>query len=417
MFNDPWIALILFIVLLGIVLGQGALLAIAALLLTVLPIAWLWNRYALHGVRYERAFSETRAFVGETVDLTLQVVNRKPLPLAWLRIEDSFPLEVPLVDQKLRPAPIPLMGILTHLASLGWYERVSWRYQLRPDRRGFYFFGPARLRSGDVFGLFSREAQTREVDRLIVYPRVVPLPELGFSGKHPFGDSKSPQPIFEDPNRTVGVRDYHPEDTFKRIHWKATARHQELQVKVYEPTTSQHLVIFLNVATFPKPWMGIDRARQEHVITVAASIAYHAAAKRYGVGLIANGSVPHSDQPIKVLPGRDPDQLTRILEALAAVTSYATTTIERLLSAESPRLPWGATLVVVTAVVTEELLAAMVRLRDAGRRLALVSLDPKYRGDALPGITVHHLPEEEIVFGTDRGESVRVFCHELHEFH
>ena len=405
-FSDTWITLIILIALLGIALGQGALLAIAALLLTVAPIAWLWNRYALHGVRYERAFSETRAFVGETVDLTLRVTNRKPLPLPWLRIEDNLPLEVPLVDQKLRLAPIPLTGILTHLASLGWYERVTWRYQLRPDRRGFYFFGPAHLRSGDVFGLFSHEARPQEVDRLIVYPLVVPLPELGFPGKHPFGDHKATQPIFEDPNRTVGVRDYHPEDTFKRIHWKATARHQELQVKVYEPTISQHLVIFLNVATFPKPWMGVDPVRQEHAITVAASIAYHAAAKRYGVGLIANGSVPKSDQPIKVPPGRDPDQLTRILEALAAVTRYATTNIEQLLSAESPHLPWGATLVVVTAVVTEELLAAMVRLRGAGRRLALVSLDPKFKGDALPGITVHHLPEAEIVFGADRGESV-----------
>jgi uncharacterized protein (DUF58 family) len=405
MFNDTWIALILIIALLGIALGQGALLAIAALLLTVAPIAWLWNRYALHGVRYERAFSETRAFVGETVDLTLRVTNRKPLPLPWLRIEDSLPLQVPLVDHELRSAAIPLTGILTHLASLGWYERITWRYQLRPDRRGFYFFGPAHLRSGDVFGLLSREARAQEVDRLIVYPRVVPLPELGFPGKHPFGDHKAPQPIFEDPNRTVGVRDYHPEDTFKRIHWKATARHQELQVKVYEPTISQHLVIFLNVTTFPEPWMGIEPVRQEHAITVAASIAYHAAAKRYGVGLIANGSVPKSDQPIKVPPGRDPSQLTRILEALAAVTRYATTTIEQLLSAESPRLPWGATLVVVTTVVTEELLAAMVRLRDAGRRLALVSLDPKFKEVALPGITIYHLPEAEIVFGADREEA------------
>jgi uncharacterized protein (DUF58 family) len=184
----------------------------------------------------------------------------------------------------------------------------------------------------------------------------------------------------------------------KRVHWKATARYGELQVKVYEPTITQHLVVFLNVATFPKPWMGVIPERQEQAISVAASIAYHATERRCAVGLIANGSVPHSDQPIKVLPGRAPEQLTRILEALAAVTGFATATIEQLLAAESPNLAWGATLVVVTAVVTEELLVEMARLRDAGRRLVLVSLDPQFTGGGPAGVTTYRLPAAEVDF-------------------
>jgi hypothetical protein len=92
------------------------------------------------------------------------------------------------------------------------------------------------------------------------------------------------------------------------------------------------------------------------------------------VGLLANGVVPGSDQPLKVLPSRDPKQLTRILEALAAVTGFATSSIDRMLTTESPRLPWGATLLLVTATVYDDLLAALCRLRDAGRRLVLLSL-------------------------------------------
>ena len=44
-----------------------------------------------------------------------------------------------------------------------------------------------------------------------------------------------------DPLRTVGVRDYHPEDSFRHLHWKATARAQQLQVRVFEPTTVTQL--------------------------------------------------------------------------------------------------------------------------------------------------------------------------------
>jgi len=168
---------------------------------------------------------------------------------------------------------------------------------------------------------------------------------------------------------------------------------------VYEPTVSQQLVIFLNIATYAQPWIGIDPEKQERAISVAASIAYHATRHRYAVGLIANGSVPRSDQSIKVLPGRDPDQLTRILEALAAVTSFVPVTIEKLVLAESPHLPWGATLVVVSAIVTEEILVSLVRLHDAGRRVVLVSMDTSYQDPPPPGIIVFHLPDVQVTFG------------------
>jgi uncharacterized protein (DUF58 family) len=202
----------------------------------------------------------------------------------------------------------------------------------------------------------------------------------------------------------VGVRDHQPEDSFRHIHWKASARRQDLQVKVYEPTTSHSLVLFVNVATFAHHWQGTDPLLLEQVIAMAASVASHGLEGRQLIGLLANGSIPHSDQPIKVLPSRRPDQLARILEALAAVTSFTTSSIGSLLLAESPRLPWGATLVVITGVVTEELVAALVRLHEVGRRVVLVSLEEA--DSALlplpyalpPGIGVYHLPASQLPF-------------------
>jgi uncharacterized protein (DUF58 family) len=235
---------------------------------------------------------------------------------------------------------------------------------------------------------------------LIVYPQVLPLAALGFPPKEPFGEVKASSRIFEDPSRPIGVRDHQPQDSFRHVHWKATARRQELQAKVYEPTTSHNLVIFLNVATFARHWQGVSPALLERAIALAASVASHGFEQRFQVGLVANGSIPHSDQPIKVLPSRRPDQLARLLEALAAVTSFATSSIESLLLAESSRLPWGATLVVVTTVVTEEILSALVQLRDSGRRLVLVSLEEELE---LPlprvsGILTYHLPASALPF-------------------
>ncbi|MGB0388325.1 MAG: DUF58 domain-containing protein [Ardenticatenaceae bacterium] len=397
MLKEYWPILAFLLALLGLLFGQPALLLMASLFFTTMLVALLWNHWSLRNMSYTRTFDEERVFVGETVGLTLELVNRKPLPLSWLEVDDRFPENMPPEGRKLRISGIPEVGLLSNIATLSWYQKVRWRYQIPCQQRGYYFFGSVFLRSGDIFGIFESEVVQDERTRLIVYPKVEPLERLGLPAKNPFGGRRTPLPVFEDPTRVVGVRDYHPDDPMRRVHWKATARTQALQVRVWEPTQEPQLMVFLNVATMEKHWLGVKRELLEWTISVAASICQHAFDDKNAIGLIANASIPRSDQPVKVASGRSPHQMRHILEALAAITSYPTSTIQRLLYAESPKMEWGATLVVVTAVVSEALLAQILRLRRAGRQLALVSLDNSFAEEKAElvraqGIVVHRLP-------------------------
>jgi len=326
-------------------------------------------------VEYDRVLSEHRVFVGETIDLSVSVTNRKLLPLAWVKIDDQFPARLTPENKTLEPSHIPLTAYLSQRAALGWFERARWNYRLPCQQRGFYALGPARLRSGDLFGLFEREWLSPRTDHLVVYPAIRPMLDWGLPAKDPLGEVKARVPIFDDATRPRGVRDYRPDDAPKHIHWRATARIGELQVKQYDPTISHQWVLFVNVASFAQAWQGVNSELLERVISVAASVANFAAEHKYAVGLVANGTWPESDQRLKILPSRDPDHLRHILEALSALTSFVTTPIESLLRTETHNLSWGATLIMITGVVTDEMLAEMLRLRRVGRRLALISLD------------------------------------------
>lgn len=402
-FSPAWFEMAALLVGVGLLVRQRALFVLAACLLTVIPIAWWWKRLSLHRLEYERRFDKRRAFPGETVAMTVRVTNRKFLPLSWLETSDEIPIVLPLVHGVLTPTHLPEIGRLDAALSLRWYERVSRRYELKCLARGIYMLGPVHLRSGDIFTLFEVQESHNNRDRLVVYPRIWPLEELGLPSKDPFGERKAYHRLLEDPLRTIGIRDHHPEDSLRHIHWKATAHRGELQVRVFEPTTTFSLVILLNVSTLERHWQGVIPELFERAIGVAGSLATWAVGQRYKVGLVVNGSIPLSDQPIRVPPGRSPGQLAAILEALAAVTSFATSSIQELLRRESPRLPWGATLVVVTAIVTDELAAMILRLREAGRRMALVSLADE-SPPQLDGVTTYHLPSSTRAFqGFDSG--------------
>lgn len=412
MFHRAWVQLSLLLILIGLIshltatalapegsaeagfqppTWSTAFLALGSFLAAVILVSWGWDRRVLRHVRYERRVSHPRNFPGQTFDLTLVVENRKLLPVGWLRIEDSWPIALtPLQPGIIGPSSLPDQGLLAHSFSLRWYERIRRQYTFRCEQRGIYMLGPVRLESGDPFGLFSHTEERAPRTHIVVYPRLLPLPALGLPPKDPLGDLRTRRRLFEDPNRIMGARDMRPGDSFRHIHWKATARQGKLQVKVYEPTTSQNVVLCLNVATFAQYWEGTQPEKLEQVISVAASLAQWAIEHKYAVGLIANGALAHSDQPFRILPGRSPAQLMRLLEALAGVSPFVTSTLESLLLRESPRLPWGATFVVISAVVTPELLAALRRLHQAGRRLVLVSLadEPVER---VPGIYVYDL--------------------------
>ncbi|MBI5653384.1 MAG: DUF58 domain-containing protein [Chloroflexi bacterium] len=389
MFNPSWIHFAILLMTFGVIVRSNDLIILSALLLVIIPVAWAWQRVALWRVSYARVLNEQRVFVGETVDLSTRVSNRKLLPLAWITIDDQFPLALAPRDKTLAPSHIPLTGFLNQRAALSAFERARWQYKIVCDQRGYYSIGPARLRAGDVFGLFEREWISPRVDKLIVYPRVLPMHAWGLPPKDPLGDVKSRVPIFDDATRPRGIRDYRPDDAPKHIHWRATARRGQLQVKVYDPTIAYQWVLFVNVATFAQTWQGTDPELLERVISLAASIANFGAENKYAVGLVANGTWPDSDQRLKILPSRDPNHLRHILEALSAITSFVVTPIETLLRNETSALAWGATLVMITGIVTDEILAEMIRLRRAGRRLALISLDETWEPrDDLNGIIV-----------------------------
>lgn len=400
--SDAWLAMALLFLAIGLVFRQGSMVVIAGLLAIVSGLAWLWDRVALTGIEYTRSFSERRAFVGETIDLDVAVTNRKLLPVSWLRITDRVPTGLPLQGIEVLASNVPTVGRIRLVFALRWYERVQRRYRIHCAQRGFFPFGPVELEAGDIFGLFSRTLRIPNRQWFIVYPKVESLTDLGLPPKEPFGPAKAVRQLFDDPLRTVGVRDYHPEDDLRRVHWKATARRQALQSRVYEPSTAHNLVILLNVATLAKHWQGYIPERMERIVSVAASIAVYASEQRWPVGILTNGVLPESDQGVKVLPGRSPAQLTRIMEALAAVSPIATKQIEELIRQESPKLPWGSTLVVITAMVTEPLKATLAGLHASGRRLTLVSLEPVDAGDPLlRGILLRTvaggMPEGEVV--------------------
>jgi uncharacterized protein (DUF58 family) len=376
---------------LGLAISSGPLIGLAAFILIAALVSKTWSEHVFDRLRFERWMPENRAFAGEKLQMTLRLVNDKFLPVPWIEMKDLVPEELPEGEEYLTPSGSPGQLYLTRSAHLSWYERISWPLQLDAPRRGYYRFGPTRFRSGDVFGFFPAEMEDEHYTGVTVYPTIYTLPELGLPAERPFGERKGRERIFEDPGRIAGIRDYRPEDSLRRIDWKASARMQALQSRVYEPSSTLHMLLAVNVHTLEHSWEGYVPETLERILSVAGSVARYGLEAGYSVGMVANGSYPTSDRPMRIPVGRRPEQLSRILEALAVIGPLTLTSLPVVVEREAMSFPFGATLVCVTSRMDEPLAAVLRRVRDGGHSVTVLSLSDQPFEEELRGVRFYDL--------------------------
>jgi uncharacterized protein (DUF58 family) len=124
------------------------------------------------------------------------------------------------------------------------------------------------------------------------------------------------------------------------------------------------------------------------MVTVGASLATYANEEGYALGLIANCSFPEADRAIKIPVGRHPHHLPRILEALATVGPFMISSIEDLLQKELHALPLGTTVVLVTALLPESVLAVLSRIKEAGHQVIVLSVRDEEPTVTLKGVRI-----------------------------
>ena len=381
--------------LLAILLRNAPLLLLTFFLSLIAGATLLWLRACLQGVTYRRRFSSLRLFHGESTDLYIEIANAKPLPLAWLRAEDELPKVLAVEPARLSASHRPGRQRLLNLLSLRWYERVTRHYRVTGVQRGAWAFGPARLISGDMFGFSVREETLERVDTLLVYPRLVPLIALGLPSDRPFGDFRAMRRLAEDPLRLNGARDYVSGDSMRHVHWKASAHRGTLQTKTFDASANRPLAIFLNINTYEHVWEGIDPELQEYAITTAASLANWAWSQGQAVGLYANAVTQPGAHVVRIRPAGHRDQLTLILEALARLVPYGRWAIEDSLRGEALHLPYGTTVVVVSARVGTGLRRTLLYLHDRGYAVSLVMLEQADPAALVPGVRTFHIGGRE----------------------
>ena len=205
-----------------------------------------------------------------------------------LNNQSEHPLDIIVRDEP--PAEFRIMRGSPRMATrVEGQKTARLTYEVRPMRRGDHLFGNVTVRWTSVLGLFVRQTTKPIATKAKVYPNLLQISQserLTRLGRMPAGVRYS---------RAIGeagmfdqLREYVSDDDFRRINWKATARHGKLISSDFSPERSQNILILVEMGQqmMTRPLGVLRTTRLDLVVNAVLMFAYTAITRGDRVGLL-----------------------------------------------------------------------------------------------------------------------------------
>jgi len=321
-----------------------------------LALAYLWVHSLALGVIWQRRVRQGIMVVGDHVIEDFEIENTTSFPLLWVEILDQS--DVPGYTAN-------------RVEAVDAHGHKYWQTQGRCERRGLFHLGPWEAISSDPLGLFQVRWHFPEERTILIYPRVVRLPEIPLPRGRARGQAREWRPSPTEDVSASGVRPYFPGDALRRIHWRQTAHRGALMSRTFDMEPSGDLWLVLDLDSNVQAGQGAT-STEEYEVVLAASLAAKVLAEGRRVGLACGGA-----HPALVPPQGGTGHLWTLMGYLARAHSDSTTSLADLLQQMLPLFGQGRTLVIFTPSTRTDWVARLAEARQRGLAASVIWLDAK----------------------------------------
>jgi uncharacterized protein (DUF58 family) len=229
-------------------------------------------------------------------------------------------------------------------------ETIETPYTVPAAHRGLFDVGPVRLTRSDPLGLFMREQGQGSVEQLWVRPRVQRVAMVS-SGWAKDLDGATSDTAPRGSAAFHALREYQFGDDLRHVHWRTTARRNELMVRHFVDTRRSQEVVLLD----PRAELYVGDSF-EYAVEIAGSICVAAL---------------NDKRPIRLVLPAQPDGSQRedmnVLDRLALVNPVAEASLSDAYSQVRPLAATASALIVVTGSADpKELIANSRRVLRSG---------------------------------------------------
>lgn len=242
---------------------------------------------------------EDKLWLGAKNEVKIKVKNLTPRKYS-LEFKDEYPVDFEIDKRRIS-------------LKVDGFSESSASYNLISTRRGKYRFGSIHVRVHGVLGLAGRQMIVESEKSVKVYPNIREISSYKMLARkgHLLEAGLKPSRVYGVGTDFEYLREYVPDDEYRKINWKATARRFRLVTSQFQIERSQNIMVVIEAGRMMTS--RIDKmSKMDHAINASVLLGYVAMEKGDNVGLMLFSS----DIKTYIPPGRGKKQLNHIIEAL-----------------------------------------------------------------------------------------------------
>ncbi|MBO0960369.1 DUF58 domain-containing protein [Neobacillus sp. MM2021_6] len=217
----------------------------------------------------------------------------------------------------------------------------------------------------------------------VVYPEPIPVKGLKEQLSVHQGIYSAPSSYYEDRLGPTGTRDYISSDSFNRIHWKASARKQELQTMIYEKISEKGWMIALNISDGHSITGNLEK-----LLSSITEMAYFAYKNQIPFSLCINVRTAGSTPFLYLPKGEGKEHLQTVLETIASINSQnISLPYEQMLSFYSKHLEYQP-IFIHAGIRRDDTNRLLLNLSNKGGKLFNLKIEEDH--GLLSELDIHH---------------------------
>ena len=203
------------------------------ILLPVISIAFTLIAYARF--QFVESIDNRIVVKGDTVNFTLSIHNRDFFLYPFIKI--NFYGADTIFAKQFQSKSFSLLP----------FKKKSFTFKLTCKYRGYYMVGIKSIEFEDYLGIFRLSYSPKTTKTVTVNPRLIHLDNLRIKTNYLSESHSIMNNRYEDITTISDTRKYAYGDSLKKIHWKLSAKVNELMVKNYEGTSKTNCVIMMDL--------------------------------------------------------------------------------------------------------------------------------------------------------------------------
>ena len=375
------VVFILFIMLLSYALLVGGTMPYFLLYVYILSflIPLLHSLFVLIKLESSVQLPDKALYSGDEITIIYKIENNSIFHIPYLKIHSHISEE--LTGKKAEKI----------VKTLKPREFIKYRENIKLKRRGHYELGKIEVIVSDAFGFFHLKKKIISETSLLVYPEAIELSNFTITAVEQLGELPIDNIAFQDKSRISSLRDFREGDSIKSIHWKLSAKLDDIIIKNYENRGDAHTIVLID--NYNKHFENDqDRHLEDKIVDISLSIINYYLNQNIPV----NFQTQNNDKLIEI-QGQQKTDIKPFLDSLARFKGNGALEFSKFIIPRIDNFRKDSTVIIITPNLNKSIGTLGISLKTKGLKpLFIIATDKRNNMGYLEPMVEKGLRQENI---------------------